>query len=349
MAAKLYGLLWRWHFLAGIAAVPILFVLAVTGAVYAFEPEIDGVTYASLKKVESRGERLPLERLLATPTPGCDVKGFNVPGAADGAIELDCAGPGRRAVFLDPYRGVVIGERSWDTTFLGWVFRIHWDLLLGDTGRYAIEWATSWTLLLAFSGLALWWPRGRRRAGGVVWPRLRLTGRARLRELHAVLGAYAMPLVCAIAVTGLFWTLWAGEDRWGRLTHGDTAVAREKAPPRSRMAPAGSPRIGLDAAVAAIGPAARDPQIDLYIVPPAARDAPYAIYVWDATHEHPSWSEQLWVDAYAGDVLGRAGWTERGAVASSTPPATRSTSAPCSGCPVASWPPSLRWCSRSRP
>jgi uncharacterized iron-regulated membrane protein len=314
VATRLYGLLWRWHFLAGIAAVPILFVLAVTGAIYAFQPEIEAITHGRLRQVEPSGERLPLERLLATPTPGCKIEGFNVPGGPGRTIELDCAGPGRRAVFLDPYRGVVVGERTWDTTFLGWVFRIHWDLLLGDTGRYAIEWATSWTLLLAFSGLALWWPRGRRRTGGVVWPRLRLSGRPLLRDLHAVLGAYVVPLVCAIAMTGLFWTLWAGEARWKRLARDDDAAAREAAPPRSRPAPAGTPRIGLDAAVAAIGPAASDPRIDLYVVPPAAADAPYTIYPWDPTHEHPSWSEEVWVDAYAGDVLRRAGWDQRNAL-----------------------------------
>ena len=314
VAARLYGLLWRWHFLAGIAAVPIVFALAVTGAIYAFQPEIEGVTYARLRHVEPGGERLPLERLLRTPTPGCKSEGFNVPGAAGRTIELDCSGPGRRAVFLDPYRGVVVGERTWDTTFLGWVFRIHWDLLLGDAGRYAVEWATSWTLLLAFSGLALWWPRGRRRTGGVAWPRLRLSGRALLRDLHAVLGAYAVPLVCAIARTGLFWTLWAGEGRWQRLTKGDDAAVRQASPPTSRRVPVGWPRIGLDAAVAAIGPAANDPRVDLYITPPAAADAPYAIYPWDPTHERPSLDGVIWVDAYTGDVLGRAGWAERGAI-----------------------------------
>jgi uncharacterized iron-regulated membrane protein len=315
MAARLYGLLWRWHLFAGIAAVPIVFVLAVTGAIYAFQPEIEGYTRASLLEVQPVGDRMPLDRLLAVSPPGCEVEGFNRPGAEGRTVEVDCAGPGRRAVYLDPYRGTVVGESTWDTTFLGWIFRIHWDLLLGDEGRLAVEWATSWTLLLAFSGVALWWPRGRRRTGGVVWPRLRLRGRARLRELHAVLGAYAAPLVCAIAATGLFWTLWAGEERWGRLTAEDDAAAREAAPPRSRPAPPGTPRIGLDAAVAAIGPAAGDPRIDLYVVPPQALDAPYTIYPWDPSHEHPSWSEVVWIDAYAGEVLGRVGWADRGALA----------------------------------
>ena len=39
------------------------------------------------------------------------------------------------------------------------------------TGRLLVEWATSWTILLMVSGAILWWPRGKRRGGGVLWPR----------------------------------------------------------------------------------------------------------------------------------------------------------------------------------
>lgn len=312
MTTRLYGLLWRWHSLAGAAAFPVLFIVAVTGAVYAFQPEIDRWASAELVTVaepEPPDRRRPLDELIEVAARACKPSGIYVPGARDRSITVSCEGGGRREVFVDPYRGTLLGERDAASTFFGIVFSLHWELLLGDPGRLAIEWATSWAILLMASGAALWWPRGRRRRGGVWWPRRELAGRQRLRDLHAVLGAYALPVLLAMAATGLGWTLRAGEARWHPLTE-DTYHDAWDHPPKSTVLP-GRPRIGFEAAAAAAGIDLATEHRTVWTAPPARPDDPYSFYLYDDTYTTPSAEASVWVDAYSGERLLAMGWDDR--------------------------------------
>ncbi|MHC5543085.1 PepSY domain-containing protein, partial [Singulisphaera rosea] len=46
--AGLYRVLWRWHFYAGLLVSPVLVVVAVTGGLYVFKGELEGVLYPKL-------------------------------------------------------------------------------------------------------------------------------------------------------------------------------------------------------------------------------------------------------------------------------------------------------------
>jgi uncharacterized iron-regulated membrane protein len=174
-----------------------------------------------------------------------------------------------------------------------------------------VEWATSWTLLLMVSGAILWWPRGQRRRGGVLWPRTRLSGRQWLRDLHAVLGAYGLPVLFVLAATGLMWTVHAGDRRWNRI-----AAPPQRPEPTSKVVP-GARRVGLDAALAG---AKLDPATEvraIYIGIPGPQDepgAPYALFVSDEDYRAPSKTESILVDAYTGAELRREGWAGRSAI-----------------------------------
>lgn len=313
MTTRLYGILWRWHFLAGAAAFPVLFVVAVTGALYAFQPELDRWASSELMTVvePAAGQRRSLDELAGVAARACKPAAIYVPGARDRAVTVSCEGGGRREAFIDPYRAELLGERDTASTFFGVVFALHWELLLGDPGRLAIEWATSWAILLMASGAALWWPRGRRRGGGVWWPRRELAGRQRLRDVHAVIGAYALPVLFAIASTGLLWTLRAGGDRWHPLTEDAVHDAWDH-PPKSAVI-AGRPRIGFAAAAAAAGFDPATERLTIYLTLPARPDDAYCFYLYDDSHETPSAQRSIWVDAYSGERLRALGWDDRSA------------------------------------
>ena len=308
MAPRLYGLFWRWHFAIGLIACPLVAVVALTGALYTFEPELDRWADADVRMVEPGGQPRPLDELAAAAATRCQVGGAELPGRPDVSYLFHCRD--ERPVHVDPYRGAVLGEPSSITQEVMEVaFALHWELMLGERGRVLIEWATSWTLVLLASGAILWWPRGKRRTGGVLWPRTRLRGRLWLRDLHAVSGAYALPVVLALAATGLMWTLHAGDGRWNKIA-GEAAHEH----PRSRVVP-GAPRIGLDAAFAGAKLALDDRGI--YIGIPGGddpADRPYEIYLNHNAHEAPSKIERILVDAYSGQELHREGWKDRSAL-----------------------------------
>jgi uncharacterized iron-regulated membrane protein len=97
------------------------------------------------------------------------------------------------------------------------LFRLHGELLMGDTGSMIVELAASWTMLLVVTGLYLWWPRrsqgvGRLGSlGGLLWPRLGRSGRGFWRDLHAVTGMWVALFTLFLLISGLPWAKsWGG-------------------------------------------------------------------------------------------------------------------------------------------
>lgn len=305
MTTRLYGIVWRWHFAAGLAACPVLVVLALTGAIYTFQVELERAWKPALFDVVPGGARLPIDALIARVPPSCTPASVvRDPDPAHAVMVWCTAVDGAQLRWgADPYRGTVTGPDDFTRSLFGVVFGLHWELLLGERGRLVVEWATSWAVLLMASGAYLWWPRGRRT--GTWWPRRELGGRQRLRDLHAVAGAYALPVLLAVAATGLCWTRLAGGDRWSRVAD-DTSEATWAAPPRSQP---GEVRIGVDRALAAAGIAPDDPRA-VYVALPQAADDPYAVYAYAPDHAAPSAATSTWVDAYRGRVLRHVGWAE---------------------------------------
>jgi uncharacterized iron-regulated membrane protein len=312
MATRLYGIVWRWHFLAGLAACPVLVILALTGAAYAFSDELERWMKSELFDVAPGGDRLPLDRLAAAVPASCTPQAVVVAPDPTRSVAVLCnpVDDVQHRWFVDPYRGKAIGTDAWSRSFVGIVFQLHWDLMLGDRGRLVVEWAASWGVVLMLSGAYLWWPRGRR--SGTWWPRRELAGRQRLRDLHAIAGAYLLPVLLAIAATGLCWTLLAGEQRWERISD-DVAHETWDHPPHSTVVDH-APRIGIDAALVAAGiELAREPR-QFYVQLPGVADDVYTVFGYSIAHASPSAASSTWIDAYTGRVLKHVGWAEHSAM-----------------------------------
>lgn len=309
MATRTYGILWRWHFLAGLAACPVLIVIAITGALYAFQPELERVLSPELHEVSPGPTRLAIDPLIARLPADCAPATIDQAPRTNAAVVVWCAATPLRRVFLDPYTGRVLGSQTWDDSLFGIVLELHWELLLGERGRLVIEWATSWALLLMLSGAYLWWPR---RKAGVWWPRRHVAGRQRLRDLHAIAGAYMLPVLLALAATGLFWTQLAGQNRWKPIA-ADAVSETWKAPPTSTVV-SGATRIGYDRALAAAGIAGYTTERRVRVRIGAKPDAAYQVYVTDESDGSPSQAILTIVDAYDGRVLRRLDWDAHSAL-----------------------------------
>jgi len=213
-----YRTLWRWHFYAGLFVMPFLMVLAVTGTLYCFQPQIEPLLYGHLLVVHpSGGPRLDEDRLLARAAAAMP-PGSRAVSAAIGR------NPGRSAefvfrplhadkqsVYVNPYTGDVLGALSVDHRFMQVDRMIHRKLLLGKTGELIMELAACWTLVLVGTGVALWWPREGVGIRGLLWPRFELRGRLLWKSLHAAMGAWLAVGAVAFILTGLPWT-----GSWGK-------------------------------------------------------------------------------------------------------------------------------------
>lgn len=277
---SLYRVLWRWHFYAGLVVAPVLLVVATTGAIYIFRAEIEDAWHARLRfvapGVTRLGEQAIVDRAAAVRT---DLR----PIALELRSEPDRAAivrlgrepgkPGKpeATVYVDPYRGEVIGTTGGEDSdqlaaFFDVVLSIHRRLFAGTAGRLIVELTVGWTILLFVTGLCLWWPERPGKARGVWYPRLR---RAKpyvvFRDLHAVAGFYLLAPMALIAATGLFYALiWGASFQF--LT-GSSAPKPGAAPPE--MSPPGEP-LPLDRLVTL----ARDryPGRNLLVTLPGASD-----------------------------------------------------------------------------
>lgn len=209
-----YRTIWRWHFYAGLFVVPMVLVLALTGAAFLFKPQVDRWEERAFRDLAVAGAVSPdrqVEAALAA-FPGGRVHSYRVPeGEGDAALaHLALPGDGMtmRDVFVSP-QGKVVGALDPQVRIMELVQRIHGQLLLGKRGSWLVELAASWAIVMIVTGLCLWWPRGRGMAG-VVWPRLTSGSKAAWRDLHAVTGFWVSGLALVLLLTGLPWA-----DVWG--------------------------------------------------------------------------------------------------------------------------------------
>ncbi|MCW1382426.1 PepSY domain-containing protein [Novosphingobium sp. KCTC 2891] len=211
--ASLYRTIWRWHFYAGLLVIPLIVVLAATGAVYLFKPQIDAFEERAFTGMPDRGSVSPEVQVAAALAafPGARLHSYRLPAREGDAALVHLglpSGMGMRDVFVSP-QGRVLDSLGSETRIAQIAHDVHGQLLLGRKGSWLVELAASWAIVLIASGLYLWWPRGTGMAG-VVWPRLSRGNRVFWRDLHAVTGFWVSGLALVLLLTGLPWA-----DVWG--------------------------------------------------------------------------------------------------------------------------------------
>ncbi len=198
--------------------MPLLLVLAITGTLYCFQPQIEPLLYRDRMIVDARTEpRLSQQVLLAKATaaephgavPTTAVINTDPRRSAEFVFRLK---PGSsESVYLNPYTGEVLGRLGVENRLMKRIRNLHRGLMLGKTGEILMELAGCWTLVMIGTGIALWWPKARQKGGRFV-PRLSSSkGRVWWRELHAVGGAWLALGALFFVLSGLPWS-----STWGK-------------------------------------------------------------------------------------------------------------------------------------
>ena len=222
-----YNLAWRWHFLAGLFVIPFMLMLALTGIVYLFKPQLDQLMYPELLNVQPGAAVLSADdqlQRLQQAYPQAQVSQDLPAPAADRSAQFVATLDGRKLnLFVDPYNGAVLGTQDAQDNLQAIARALHGELLIGTVGDRLIELAAGWGVVLVVSGLYLWWPRGQGGAG-VLWPRLSARGRLLWRDLHAVSGFWGSALLLFMLLTGMTWTGFWGEKFAGAWNHFPAAM-----------------------------------------------------------------------------------------------------------------------------
>jgi len=185
------------HLAIGLTAGLIVVVLGATGAILAFEPELDRMSHRQTSYVKPGDRSLSLVEIgnaISLRYPGESIIAYLPSSAPDFSMHVILS---RGIVSVNPYTGQVLGLRTRGQSFLGIVRALHVRLAKGEIGRAIVKWSTFATLLSVISGLYLWWPV----------KRMRIVGRLRSArfwyDLHSSVGFFSLLPVVVLAATGM--------------------------------------------------------------------------------------------------------------------------------------------------
>jgi uncharacterized iron-regulated membrane protein len=276
-----YRALWRWHFHAGLFCIPFVLILALTGSIYLFKPQIDAFADRGVDSLQVSGARAPGEQHIAAAIaslPGSKLFVYEIPREPDDAVRVHLYSPDGtgRIVYVHPETLAVLKAVPHTHRFTEIVRTIHGELFAGRTGTILIELAASWAIVMLVTGLFLWWPREGRGAAGVLYPRITQGRRVFWRDLHAVTGLWVSAFAMFLLITALPWTtVWgAGLDKvralasppvqqdWSR-SRADEHADHERAA-ADAMLHTPTP-LTLDAIVARVAPLRLAPPVRIYL------------------------------------------------------------------------------------
>lgn len=206
----------RWigkiHLWLGMGSGLIVFIIAITGCIYAFKVEIENMTQ-SYRFVE------PMSQPVLSPSELKAVAEKRLPGKHIHAVLYSGVDKSATVIFynyepdyyyyliyLNPYTGEVLALKDQEWDFFQIVLNGHFYLWLPpDIGKPIVASATLVFVVMMISGIILWWPSKK----GAAKQRFTIRWSARWRrknyDLHNVLGFYMMGVGIILAVTGLVW------------------------------------------------------------------------------------------------------------------------------------------------
>lgn len=200
------------HLWLGLASGLLVFIIAVTGSLYAFQEEITGI--GRYHYVEKRNEALMLPTALSNVgekiVPGKELHAVKYNGKSK-AAELIFFGynPNYYVIaYLNPYTGEVQKVKDMNRDFFRFILQGHYYLWLPpQIGRPLVASSTLLFIIILFTGIIIWIPRNRKGLKNLIWFRWKKGTRwPRInRDLHVVGGLYVTLFALIFAITGLVW------------------------------------------------------------------------------------------------------------------------------------------------
>lgn len=293
------------HRVLGLGAGSVLVVLGLSGSALVFRYEIDRALNPALLRVAPAAVRAPLQPVLdqvARRYPGEPVTRVRMPPTADGTYELWLGAAPTRYVYVDPYRGTILGARRPTEFLTGWLFLLHSHLLAGRPGQLVAGVAALMLMALSVSGLLLCRPRHRPWRLGVA--RLRPesgspSSPARWQHLavHRTVGFWASLLLLVGGLTG---ASLAFPDAFQRAAFVLTASRAAPGPP----APSPTSVLRSVDALVAVAERTQPGGTISYLYLPTARGESFRVRQRLPGELHPTGKSFVHLDPATGAVLG---------------------------------------------
>lgn len=293
-------LLFQLHLYVGLAVGLLLVSAGLSGSVLVWKDEVDAFLHPELLRVEPAGQALSLQQVVEAAErghPGGPAARIQMARGPQESVEVTTAGADPFQVYVDPYRGIVLGSRRPTETFANALFYWHTSLLAGETGELVMGVAALLLLVLVLSGLVVWWPGVRRLADAVRvkwsanWKRVNF-------DLHRAGGFWSALFLTVVAVTGS--SLVFHDAYMAGLNRVTSSPPRPVAPVVAVVA--GAPVLPLDDLVARANRALPGGQVT-YVTLPGTPTAPVVVRKKMPAELHPNGRNFVYLHPQTGEVL----------------------------------------------
>lgn len=241
------------HLWLGLVSGLFVFVIALTGALYAFEEEISSLH--SYHHVEVRNSEFlapsRLQQLAENQLPGKKMNSIRYQGG-EKSVEAMFYGYSPSyyyIVFLDPYNGKVLKVKDMNKDFFRIVMQGHFYLWLPPAvGQPLVVASTIVFLLVLISGVVIWFPKTLSKIKNRLLVRWKKGVRAYKvnYDLHVVGGWYVTIFGLIFALTGLVWGLPPYADGVHKLVGGTKSLQYGVSLPKSQPVASLSPEQAVD-------------------------------------------------------------------------------------------------------
>lgn len=203
------------HLWLGLITGLLVFIIAVTGSIYAFQEELQNLTQP-YRFVQNKTPQVLLpdtvvkiaEQALPQKTLH-SVKYFNDNHSLE-AVFYHRNPDYYYQVFVHPNTGEVLHIQNLDEGFFRFILKGHMYLWLPENiGRVVVLIVTIVFFLMVLSGLILWWPKNFKLAKARMWFAWTKTSAWKRKnwDLHAIIGFYACVFALLFIITGLVWVM----------------------------------------------------------------------------------------------------------------------------------------------
>lgn len=201
------------HLWLGLASGLVVFIIAITGCIYAFQAEISDLTqpYRFVEKSDKPQLTPSQFKLIADSVlPGKHPHSINYDtrdGRAASIIFYSVDPEYYYTVYVNQYTGEVLKVKDMlHGDFFRFILDGHFYLWLPDEiGQPVVAWSTVVFVVMMISGIFLWWPRNRAARKQRFKVKFNASWKRVNYDLHNVLGFYMSWVAIILAVTGLVW------------------------------------------------------------------------------------------------------------------------------------------------
>lgn len=219
------------HLWLGLSVGIVIFIVAITGCIYAFQTEIQDLTQPFRFVSEQKSNLLKPSELKsiaekALPNKSVHSVTYSQKNRAAVLAFYKEGADYYYLMYINPYTGNVQKVKDMSKDFFRFILNGHFYLWLPDEiGRIVVATSTLIFVILVLTGIFLWFPKNKAAINQRFKIKWNASWRRKNFDLHSVFGFYSAFIALVFAITGLVWGFeWFAKTYYFTLSGGKSMV-----------------------------------------------------------------------------------------------------------------------------